>query len=352
MTVFFIIISILIFGLLISVHETGHFLTAKLFNVRVEEFSIGMGPAIIKKQKGETLYALRCIPFGGYCSMTGEDEESDDERAFINQSPLRKLIILIAGSFMNFLLGLLIVIILYSDAAAFRAPVIADFIENCPYASEYGFQQGDRLYSIDGHRIYEYYDVSDFLSEGSGVYDIVLIRNGSKVKLNQYELIPVEYEGYTSKMYGFMFGAEEANFKTVVSHSWNTTMEFGRWVWMGISELFSGSANVEDMSGVVGIVDMMAETGEQAETTSDGLYDIFYIGAFIAVNLAMMNMLPIPALDGGRIFLLIVTLIIEKITHKKMNPKYEAYINAAGMILLFALMGFLVFNDIRRIIIK
>lgn len=350
MTIVYILIAILIFGVLIIIHELGHFAAAKACGVRVEEFAVGMGPAIFKKQKGETTYSLRCIPFGGFCAMTGEDEESKDPRAFTNQTAWKRVIILAAGSFMNFVLGFVIVACLYANAQAFRVPVLAGFIDGCPYESAEGLQQGDRFYSIDGHRIYQYYDVSDFISKGDGSYDIVVIRDGKKVKLEDFELVPLEYEGYENKMYGFLFGVEEATIGAKIGNTWNTCMEFVRMVWMGLSELVSGNVGVKDMAGPVGIVDMMAQTGEQAESVSDALFSIFYFGAFIAVNLAVMNMLPIPALDGGRVFLLIITCIIEAITRKKLDPKYEGYIHAAGMVLLLALMVYVMFNDIIRIV--
>ncbi len=350
MTVLYILIAILLFGVLIAVHELGHFTAAKACGVRVEEFAIGMGPAIFKRKKGETEYSLRCIPFGGFCAMAGEDEESSDPRAFINQAPWKRVIILAAGSFMNFVLGLVIVLILYANAAAFYAPVLTDFMEGCPYESEEGLQVGDRFYSIDGQRIYQYYNVSEFLSKGDGTYDIVVIRDGKKVKLEDFALVPLQYEGQESKMYGFYFGYDEATFGVKVQNAWNTCMEFGRMVWMSLRELVSGNVGVQDLSGPVGIVDMMAETGEQAESTADALYSIFYFGAFIAVNLAVMNMLPIPALDGGRVFLLLVTWVIETVTKRKLNPKYEGYIHAAGMVLLLGLMAFVMLNDIVRIV--
>lgn len=350
MIILYVILAILLFGVLIAIHELGHFMVAKACGVRVDEFSIGMGPAIFKRQKGETLYSLRCVPIGGFCAMAGEDEQSSDPRAFTNQAPWKRVLILAAGSFMNFLLGLLIVVILYSGATGFRAPVLEGFMDGCPYTGEEGLQVGDRFYSVDGHRIYQYYDVSDFLTQGDGSYDLVLIRDGKKLRLNDFELTPVEYEGYENKMYGFYFGYDEATLGTKLQYSWNTTMEFGRWVWMGLSQLVSGEVGVKDMSGPVGIVDLMAETGEQAESVSDAVYNILYLGAFIAVNLAMMNMLPIPALDGGRIFLLLVTWIIELVSQKRLDPKYEGYIHAAGMVLLLGLMAFVMFNDIVRIV--
>lgn len=352
MSIFYIVLSILLFGVLIIVHELGHFTAAKLFNVRVEEFSVGMGPALLTRQGGETRYSLRAIPFGGYCAMTGEDEESEDPRAFINQAPWKRVIILVAGALMNFLLGLLIVIGLYSNAVAFRAPIIVGFFDGCPYQGESALMENDRIYSIDGHRIYQYGDVQEYLDSGDGVYDIVVKRDGKKLKLDSFTLVKIDYPGESGKKYGFYFGYEEATAAAKLRNAWGTTMEFGRWVWTGLRELVGGRVGVQDMSGPVGIVDLMTEVGEQAESTSDGLYNILYLGAFVAVNLALMNMLPIPALDGGRVFLLIVTWIIETISRKKLNPKYEGYIHAAGMVLLLALMAFVMFNDIVRIVTK
>ena len=352
MSIFYVILAILFFGMLIIVHELGHFAAAKAFGVRVEEFAVGMGPVLFSRERGETTYSLRAVPFGGFCAMAGEDEALDDVRAFTSQKPWKRAIILCAGSFMNFVTGLLIVLVLYSGAAAFRAPIITDFMEGCPYQGEDAFQKGDRIHSIDGKRIYQYADVTDFLSQGDGTHDIVVKRDGKKVRIDDMHLVPVEYPGESRKMYGFYFGYEVATPTVIIRNAWDTTMEFGRWVGMGLQELVRGNVGVEDMSGPVGIVGMMAETGESAETTSDALYSIFYLGAFIAVNLALMNMLPIPALDGGRVFLLLVTMLIEALTKKKLDPKYEGYIHAAGMVLLLALMAFVMFNDIIRIVMK
>ena len=338
MTFLYVILAILLFGLLVGIHEGGHFLAAKACGVRVEEFALGMGPALWKKQKGETLYALRLILFGGYCAMAGEDEASDDPRG--------------AGAFMNFVLGFVIVCLLYTGAYAFRNAEITDFMAGCPYQSEEGLHIGDRFYKIDGQRIYQNNDVGDFLDQGDGVYDIVVLRDGKKVTLKDFALTRLEYEGQSRKMYGFYFGYDLATPKVKLQNAWYTTMEFGRWVRMGLRELVHGRVSVDEMAGPVGIVDMMAETGEQAESVSDALYSIFYFTAFIAVNLAIMNMLPIPALDGGRVFLLLVTWLIESVTHKKLDPKYEGYIHMAGMVLLLSLMAFIMFHDIVRIVTK
>lgn len=349
MTAVYVIFAILFFGVLIGIHEFGHFTAAKLCKVRVEEFSIGMGPLLWKKQKGETQYSLRAIPLGGFCAMTGEDGESEDPRAFVNQSVWKRLIILVAGSFNNFLLGFIIVALLYAGAQGFIAPKIGAFMEGCPYESAEGLQVGDRFVKINGHRIYLYGDVSEYLTDADNTYDLVLERGGKRVELRDYHMERISYPGYESKMFGFTFGYDEGNFANHLRYTWNTCMEFCHWVWSGLSQLVTGKVGLKDMSGPVGIVGMMAETGGNAETTADGIYNVLYLGAFIAVNLAVMNMLPIPALDGGRVFLLLITALIEAVIRKKLNPKYEAYIHAAGMVLLLGLMAVVMLNDIIRI---
>lgn len=349
MTVAYVLFGILIFGVLIAVHEFGHFIAAKLCNVKVNEFSIGMGPAFWKKQKGETLYALRAIPLGGYCAMEGEDGGSDDPRAFTAQKPWKRLLILCAGSFNNFLLGLIIIFCLYLGVSSFASATIAGFQKDCPYERADGLQVGDRFLSIDGHRVRQYYDVGDFLDAGSGVYDLVLKRDGKNVRLENFEMKKIQYEGQEKKLYGFNLGYEKATLGVRLRHTWDTAMEFARMVWMGLDQLVHGEVGLRDLSGPVGIVDVMAETGEKAASTRDAVCDILFLSAFIAINLAIMNMLPIPALDGGRVFLLLITVLIEAVTGKKLDPKYEAYVHGAGMVLLLGLMAVIMFNDVLKI---
>lgn len=348
----YIIIAIIIFGILIAIHEFGHFTAAKLCGVKVEEFAIGMGPALFKKQKGETVYALRILPIGGFCAMAGEDEESDDPRAFTNQGFWKKFVILCAGSFMNLVLGIVLIFIMYAGAQAFVTPTIDHFMDGCPYEGTEAMQAGDTFYSIDGQRIYLVSDVSSFLMRGDGVYDIVMLRDGEKVELKDFALTTKTYAEYANEgpKYGFIFGYTEATFGTKLEYTWNTTLEFSRLVWLGLGDLINGKVGLKDMSGPVGIVDMMNEVGQQAESTKAAADNLLYISAFIAVNLAIMNMLPIPALDGGRVFLMIVTVIIEAVSHKKLDPKYEGYIHLGGMVLLLGLMALVMYNDITKLI--
>ncbi len=351
----YILVAILIFGVLIFVHELGHFLTAKLSGVRVNEFAMCMGPAIFKKTIGETTYSLRCIPIGGYCAMEGEDEESTDPRAFTAQVWWKRLIILVAGSAMNFLAGLIILVILFSTAAGFYSPKITEFQPGCPYESAEGLQVGDEFYSIDGERVYIYSDLSMLWARNaSGVYDFVVIRDGEKVHLNDFEFKRIDYtvDGETVQLYGVTFSVVPKTVARVLKEAWYSAIDFCRMVRLGLMDLISGSVSMKEMSGPVGIVSVISQTGNSAETAGEAAGNIAYLAAFIAVNLAMMNMLPIPALDGGRVFFLLVTGLAEKITGRRIDPKYEGYIHGAGMILLFALMAFVMYNDIVKLIVR
>lgn len=346
----YIIFAILMFGLLIAVHELGHFLAAKSFGVRVEEFAIGMGPAIWKKQRGETLYSFRCLPIGGYCAMLGEDEAVDDPRAFTNQSVWKRIVILAAGAFMNFLIGLVLILLVFSGAEAFTTPIITDFMPGCPYESETGFQEGDNIWSIDGHRIYFSSNVGEYLRRGDGTYDIVVKRDGEKIELRDFELTPREYEGQENKMYGFYFGVREASFGAQLRYSWYCAVDFVRMIWNSLRDLLAGAVGVRDLSGPVGIVSMMGDVAEGAESAAAAVSNLAYFTAFIAINLAVLNLLPLPALDGGHIFCLLVTWVIERITRRRVDPKYEAYIHTTGLVLLLGLMAFVMYNDIAKLL--
>ena len=345
----YILIAILLFSLLIAVHEFGHFITAKLCGVRVLEFAIGMGPAVWKKQGRETLYSLRLLPIGGYCAMEGEDEASEDPRAFSAQHPLKKILILAAGAALNFVFGLLLLLIVF----AYEPPQtneITGFMDGCPYESAQGFQVGDEILSIDGHAIYVTSDVSLFLNQGNGVHDIVVKRDGAKVALNNFELVPRQYGEAEGLKYGLYFGALADTPMEILRYTWNYGLNFTRSVWMSLKEFASGKHGVNELSGVVGIVDVMNDVGQASESTYVALLNLLYFGAFIAVNLAVMNLLPIPALDGGRIFFLLVLWPIELILGRKPDPKYEGYIHSVGLALLMALMIYVMFNDVLRIV--
>ncbi len=352
--VLYIIAALLLFGILIAVHELGHFLAAKACGVRVNEFAIGMGPTLWQKQKGETQYSLRAFPVGGFCAMEGEEEESDDPAALNNQGFWKKLLIFAAGAAMNFLAGLLIIFFLYLPAQGFYQPVLSGFADGCPLQGADGLQVGDRLVSIDGERVYVYSDVSLLLGlNNTGVFDLVVDRSGEKVRLDDFAM---ERQTYTDQSgnaysgYGLFFGAAEATFGDKLAYTWNNAVDFVRLVRLSLQMLVNGQAGLKDLSGPVGIVSTMVQVGEQSESTRAAVENIAYIGALVAVNLAVMNLLPLPALDGGRIFFLVVNAVAMLLFKKKIPAKYENYIHFAGLVLLLALMVVLVFSDVGKLI--
>jgi len=349
----YIVFAIIAFGVLIAVHELGHFAVAKLCGVQVNEFSLGMGPALLKKQGKETLYSLRLLPFGGFCAMEGENGDSENPRAFTRKPAWQRTLILCAGATANFLVGFVFVLVIAHNGY-FIEPIVTDFFEGCPYENEAGFQVGDRIYSVDGYRTFFYEDFGEYLSGSSDeTHRIVLIRDGRRVVLKDYDIHPVEYQlpdGTTEMKYGLYFAPREYGLAANIRYAWYQSLGFVRLVWQSLGDLLTGVVRVKEIAGPVGIVSYVNEMETQAEDTEEAVFDFFYFFAIVAVNLAVMNMLPIPALDGGRVFFLVVTSVLEFILRRKINPKYEGYIHTAGFILLMAFMVLVMFNDIYKII--
>lgn len=350
----YILAAILVFGVLIAVHELGHFMAAKACGVRVNEFSIGMGPALWKKQKGETQYSLRLFPVGGFCAMEGEEEDSDDPTALNNQGFWAKLLIFAAGAAMNFIAGLLIILVLYADAQAFYVPVVAGFADGCPLESADGLQEGDRLLRIDGEKVYVYSDISLLMGlNKTGAFDLQIERNGEVITLRDFTMERREYTDQNGKAYtgyGLYFGAEEATLGRKLSYSWNNAMDFARLVRLSLQMLVTGQAGVKDLSGPVGIVSTMTQVGEQAATTRAAVENIAYLAALIAVNLAVMNLLPLPALDGGRVLFLVLNGVLYGLFRKKIPPEYEGYVHMAGLAALMALMVVVTLSDVGKLL--
>ena len=355
MTILYILIAILIFGVLIAVHELGHFLAARLCGVTVHEFAIGMGPALWQKEgRTGTKYAFRALPIGGYCAMEGEEEASDDPGSLSQQGFFKKLLIFAAGAGMNFLVGFLIILCLYAGAEGFRTTEITGLQDGFLYGGESGLQVGDFLYEIDGHRIYLYSDVTTYLSRGSGEgFDLVVIRDGEKVDLG---FVPMKAQTFIqedgSEFYSFgltFAGVEEATLLTTLRVSWYNAVDFVRLIWMGLGDLVTGAMGLQELSGPVGIVSTITQVGSDPElspTLGDALWNIAYFGALIAVNLAVMNLLPLPALDGGRIFFLVLNLVLYALTRRKISAKYEGYVHLAGLALFMGLMLLVTFKDV------
>jgi regulator of sigma E protease len=347
----YIIIAIIAFGFLIIIHELGHFMAAKAFNVKVVEFSIGMGPKLLKKQGKETLYSLRALPIGGSCLMEGEDEETPDPRSFTAQARWKRFIILVAGAFMNFVAGALIVLILVSQAPGFYGNTLTHLADGFPYKGENGLMEGDQIISINGERIYYQNDFATFMQlAGDKPVDMVVLRNDEKITLNHFPLKKTIYPDETEPKYGVKFNIIEANLGEKLKYTVYQTTNFVRITRVSLAMLFSGSAGFKDLSGPVGIVSAINQVGQDPDTTTaEKLYSVANFCAFIAVTLAVMNLLPIPALDGGRIFFMIVTFFIEKIIRRHVDPKYEGYIHTAGFLLLLGLMAVVMINDVVKL---
>ena len=351
-----IIFAILLFSFLIFIHELGHFVAAKLSGVQVNEFALFMGPAIFKKTIGETTYSLRCIPIGGYCAMEGEDTDTDNPRSFQKAAWWKRLCILLAGAFMNFVTGVLLFAIVSSPIKQFVTPVIGAVEPGCTIVRDGGLQIGDRFLELDGEKIYDQSDFSIILMLNPGDHhDIVVERNGEKLTFNDYLMEKHEFpneKGELELRYGFSFGYEKATYEGKVKWVWNNTWKTVRDARLSLQMIFTGKADLGDIMGPVGIVSLMSDAASSAPSALDAVVNILYIGAFLAVTLAVMNLLPIPALDGGRALFLVLTVIIEKITRKKLDPKYEGYIHGAGMVLLLALMAIILFKDVFQLFVR
>lgn len=345
-----ILFAILLFSFLIFIHELGHFAAAKLSDVQVNEFAMFMGPAIFKKQAGDTLYTIRCIPIGGYCAMEGEDGGSDNPRSFDKAAWWKRLIILFAGAAMNFIAGVLIFAILYLPGNQVVKPVINEFTDCCIFNHEAGLHLGDEILEIDGEKIYTNNDISLIFELNKKIHhDITVLRNGEKVVFDDLQMAHTHQnaDGTEYLHYGFAFGqVVETDFWGKLDFVWKVVIDNVRSVRLSLQMLFNGKAGVKDMSGPVGIVQMMSDVASESDTKWLAFLNMLSFGGMIALNLAIMNLLPIPALDGGRIVGLLITTAVEKMIGRKIDPKYEGYLHGAGMFLLLGLMAFIMFKDI------
>lgn len=355
----YVLLVIVLFGVLIAIHEFGHFITAKLLGVKVNEFAIGMGPALWTRQRGETLYALRAFPVGGYCAMEGEDEDTGDPRAFSRQKGWKKIIILCAGSFMNFLLGLVIMVILSLGLTQVSVPVITSFMDGFTLEGDGGLMVGDRIVSVDGHAVWLYSDALMYLDRNDGVsgIDLVVERDGEKIVLNDFPMtrsIEMEEDGRTTKKFGLTFTqTEQLSLAGRIKYGFLQSVDFVRVVWMSLGDLVTGRVPVSELSGVVGVVDVVSEIGTQTQaqvkSALAGVMDVLSMMALIAVNLAVMNLLPIPALDGGRIFFVLLNGLLYAVARRRIPEKYEGYVHAGAFVVLLALMAVVAFHDVWKI---
>ena len=330
--------------MLVIVHEFGHFITAKRGGVQVNEFWIGMGPTLLKKQHNGTLYCLKLLPFGGACVMEGEDSESDNDHAFGKASLPRRMLIVAAGALMNFVVGFLIVLAVIQPNGPNGGYIVSTIDSVDPAstaAAAGGLQAGDEILEVDGYNILLRSDFEMALSRGMDTtYEVVVRRDGEKVTLPAV-VLEATIEGEDGrKMIGLTFAEQPDSIGMHVNMAVRTSLNYARLVWVSLGMLVSGQVGVDQLSGPVGVASVMATTA------SYSISAFLQLVAFISINLGVMNLLPLPALDGGRL----VFLIIEGIRRKPVPAKYEGYIHAAGLMLLLALMVYVTGQDIVRII--
>ena len=330
-----IISSIIIFLLVILIHEFGHFIVAKMNGVSVLEFSIGMGPKLFQKESNGTLYSLRLLPVGGYCQLEGEDEENDSPNSLNNQSPLVRLKVILAGAIMNFILAFILLILLMSVSRV--STEVSDVIKNSPAYSS-GIQTGDQIVSINGENVSDGEELLKSIKESQGDLNIGVIRDSQSKNIkvtprleNNIRKIGVNFqEEYNIKNFSIVKG-----FKKGLITFLNLTGMLYKFLGM----LITGQLGLGGVSGPVGVV---KEIGNAAKT---GVANLIFLLAYININLGVFNLLPIPALDGGRA----IFILIEMIFGKKISQEKEGYIHMVGLILLLALIAIVTIKDVIKL---
>ena len=408
------LIAILFFGLIIFIHEFGHFFFAKLFGVRVNEFALGMGPTLLKKQGKETKYALHLFPIGGYCAMEGEDEESEDDRAFCNKKLWQRMIIVAAGATFNLILGVVICCILVgTDGDYVGTRTILRFHETAISNSEGGLMPGDEILRIDGKRVFSDYDVTFLMQRNNtGKYHMVVRRDGKKVDLpavpfqvrtggnfsyaedntigdlsarmkkaglkNGDRILAVNGEAVadnaalaaaigadrdfvidytverdgetldvnkvkmmTVTVFDFVILGEKKTVFSVLGGGVKYALTMSRLVYLSLFDLIRGHYGLSELAGPIGTVSVIANVAQESVQTADWS-GIIMIMAMITINIGLFNLLPIPALDGGRLFFMFIELIFRK----PIPAKYEGWVHAVGMVLLLAFMAVISASDI------
>lgn len=356
-----IIAAILIFGLLIFVHELGHFLVAKWMGVRVNEFALGMGPKLLQFGKKETRYTLRLFPIGGFCAMEGEDEDSNDPRAFGNRPTWRRILVVVAGVAMNFLLGYLLLLVALGvciqprngqTKAVYSSTTIASLDENTlPYQT--GLREGDRIVRVDGTSIGTDMDlVMVMQSDEDGIFDIVVERetDGTRQKVT---LSGVQFPLKTNES-GTRYLSYEFRVAPIEKTVWSTIERAGKleWtyttmIWRSLGDILSGKYGLNELSGPVGTADVIGDAVQDAvqSRSLDGLYSLLMLVVLITVNLGVFNLLPLPALDGGRL----VFLLFELVFRRPIPAKYEGWVHMIGFVLIILLSIVVAFSDVLKL---
>ena len=341
-----IIIGVLLFELIVLIHEGGHFVAAKLSGVKVNEFALGMGPKLFSFTKGETKYSLRLLPIGGYCSMEGEDEESDNPRAFGNKPVWKRIIIVAAGAVMNIILGLLMTLTMVLQQPYYASTTVSVFDENA-VTSDY-IQVGDKLEEIDGYPIWNSMDIAFALGTCKNYEpNIKVNRNGQSIDLGNVPLYTYDNDGKTTIARDFYVEPVDKNFLSVCGETIGQTVSTVRMVYASLVGLVTGKFGFNEMSGPVGVASAITTVASQGLESSflDAFNNILYVMMILTINLGIFNRLPVPALDGGRLLF----LLIELVRRKPVPQKYEGVIHGIGFALLMVFMLVVTFNDIVRL---
>ena len=329
------LVAVLLFLVLIIIHEFGHFIAAKLLGVRVNEFAVGFGPKLFSKQIGETKYAFCLFPLGGYCAMEGEEEGSDDPKAFCNKSAWRRFLIVVMGAVFNLVLGLIIVAIILAPSKLFATKKIYSFNENA--TSSQKLEVNDEILEVDGRKIFTTYDLSyAFTNVKDGKIDIKVLRDGEKVLLKDVAFSSAEEQGITYLEVDFRVYGKEKSFVSFVKETVNTSISYCAVIWRSLIDLIGGKYGISAVSGPVGTAVAIGNAAKQS------LMNILPIMALITINLGIFNLLPFPALDGGRL----VFILFEMITRKPVPQKYESAVHAIGFIILIGFMLLITAKDI------
>lgn len=351
--------AILVFGLIIFVHELGHFLAAKATGIKVNEFALGMGPRLLKWGKKETVYSVRAFPIGGFCAMEGEDEQSDNPRAFGNKPVWRRIVVTVAGVVMNFILGFVLLVVALGvcvqppagqDTVLFNSTVIGQFADDAVCNGEGGLRVGDEILSINGSRVVTFLDWQmSMQTDEDGIMDITVRRDGEKVELKDvpFQLTVDEATGQRTLQYGFVTQGIEKTAGSVIVMAGKLEYSYTTLIWRSLGDLVTGKYGLNDLSGPVGTMDVIGDAVEDAVQVRslDSLYFLLTLVVLITVNVGVFNLLPLPALDGGRL----VFLLIELIFRKPVPAKYEGIVHFVGFILLILLMIVVTFSDVWKI---
>jgi len=351
-----VIAALLVFSILIFVHELGHFITAKLSGIQVNEFALGMGPKLFSFQPGETVYSLRLFPIGGFCAMEGEDEESDNPRAFGKAAIWKRAIVLVAGSAMNLLLGLLVLTWFSSQLNLIGTTQVARFAENA--VTNQVLQQGDIITRVNGKRVRTSNDLQyQLMRDPDGVVEMEVERNGQLIPLTvTFSMMEADQNIYLPVLDFMVVGIEKTPWR-VVSNAFDWTGMYIKQVWGSLIDLITGRFTLAQLSGPVGVTSVISEAASSGyaagyqqggfwEGFRQSLTNILYLMSFITVNLGVFNLLPLPALDGGRLLF----LGIEAVRRKPLPAKYESVVTATGFLLLIGLIIVVTFNDIIKLV--